>query len=54
MSVLRIHAENCRGLVTRTEEVIGLLDDRPFLKGLLAGIVFFGGYLLLVHLIGVR
>lgn len=31
-----------------------MLDNRPFLKGLLAGVVFFGGYLLLVHLIGVR
>lgn len=31
-----------------------MLDNRPFLKGLLTGIVFFGGYLLLAHLIGAR
>ncbi len=31
-----------------------MLDNRPFLKGLFAGIAFFGGYLLLAHLIGAR
>lgn len=45
---------DCAARVTRNKEVIRMLDNRPFLKGLFAGIAFFGGYLLLAHLIGAR